>query len=223
MTTRSKTQTTANLLRVRDQVRVNRLRAAEHPIERLPLRRREPARSWRRRRNRSRVRADSEAAAENRGARCDQRPGHHCERTLRRACTRTMRRPFGNHVCHPTGGDPRKPRRPRVGHGVAASSSAVSSDLFRLRLTDATVTIQQSLSSRSTSTPYPSGVVPCQTLITVYTSPPRTSSQHPHRVCRSAPASTAAPPRRATSETSSSVRADARRPRASAREGSSTR
>jgi hypothetical protein len=82
-----------------------------------------------------------------------------------------------------------------------ASSSAVSSDAFRLRLTDATVTIQQALlSSRSTSSPYPSGVVPCQTLITTYTSPPRASSQRPHCVRRSAAASTAAPPRPAARE-----------------------
>jgi hypothetical protein len=62
-----------------------------------------------------------------------------------------------------------------------ASSSAVSSDVFRLRLTDATVTIQQAFSSRSTSSAYPSAVVPCQTLITIYTSPPRPSSQCPLR------------------------------------------
>ena len=109
-----------NLPRVRDQLRVNRSRAAEHQIEGLPLRRRKPARSRRRRRNRSRMRAHSETADESQGARCDQRPAHHGERTLRRTCTRTMRRPFGNHVGHPTSGDRRKPRRPHVGHGVAA-------------------------------------------------------------------------------------------------------
>jgi hypothetical protein len=70
-----------------------------------------------------------------------------------------------------------------------ASSSAVSSDVFRLRLTDATVTIRQAFSSRSTSSAYPSGVVPCQPLTTIYTSPPRPSSQRPRCVPRSAAAS----------------------------------
>jgi hypothetical protein len=145
----------------------------------------------------------SKSAGENRGARCDQRPSHHhasrpyavpvrelCgRRSETMSATRRAAIAAASRAAHE-----RETELP------PASSSAVSSDVFRLRLTDATVTIQQAFSSRSTNSAYPSGVVPCQTLIAIYTSPTRASSQRPHCVRRSAAASTAAPPRPAAHE-----------------------
>lgn len=159
-----------NLLRVRDQLRVNRSSAAEHAIEGLSLRRREPARSRRRRRNRSRMRAYCKSADKNRDARCDQRTESHGERPyvapVRELCGRRSEPISATRRAEIAAA--RRAADDRETELPAASRSAVSSDALRLRLTDATVTIQQPFSSRSTSSAYPSGVVPCQTLITIY-------------------------------------------------------